>query len=72
MRSASPTRQHFTPVHVQFIAAQSAVQLAPSSQVIVQAPVPPQFIVHVAPALHTIEHAPDRQLKVQSAPGAQT
>jgi len=55
-------------VQTQFIPAQSAVHFAPSSQVMSQAPVPPQFIVHVAPALHTIEHAPDRQLNVQSAP----
>lgn len=59
-------------MHVQFIAAQSAVQVAPSSHVMVHSPVPPQFIAHVAPALHVIVHAPARQLNVQSAPLSQT
>jgi len=53
---------------VQLPAAQSAVHVAPSSQVIAQPPGPPQRIAHFDPALHTIEQPPARQLKLQSAP----
>lgn len=51
-------------------AAQSAVQLAPASQFIVQPPCPPHVILHVDPALHSIAQPPPRQLKAQSAPGS--
>lgn len=52
-------------------AAQVAVHVAPASHVIVQFPVPPQFMVQVEPALHVWVHPPVRQLKVQSAPPSQ-
>ena len=60
--------QHFTPLQVQLPAAQSAVHVAPASQLMVQAPGPPQFMLHVAPFSHVIVQLPAWQLKVQSAP----